>query len=292
MIRSEHVGSKTKINDVSDTAFWVASYREQETLRADALFKDPLASVLAAEKGRNIGNTISAAKYAAWTVIIRTHVIDQMILSLIDKGTDAILNLGAGLDTRPYRLGLPSQLKWIEVDQPSIIEFKTETLKGYKPNCRLEHVDLDLSDTAKRRTFFDRINVENQNVAVITEGVLPYLDEGQVSGLANDLLKQPHFLYWITEYHSKKMNYYLRKRAKHKEMKNAPFRFFPDDWSNFFHKLGWQEGQTVFMIDEGERIGRPFPIPLIHRVLMPLMGARRREEFHKMMGYSLLIPRR
>ncbi|MDE3110116.1 MAG: class I SAM-dependent methyltransferase, partial [Acidobacteriota bacterium] len=39
---------------VSDTAFWVAHYRAIEGERPDALFHDPLAGVLAGERGRNI----------------------------------------------------------------------------------------------------------------------------------------------------------------------------------------------------------------------------------------------
>jgi len=42
----------TPIAHVSDTAFWVASYRAAESARPDALFHDPLAARLADARGR------------------------------------------------------------------------------------------------------------------------------------------------------------------------------------------------------------------------------------------------
>ncbi len=39
------------IRNVSDTALWVAMYRAMESERADALFYDPYARVLAGERG-------------------------------------------------------------------------------------------------------------------------------------------------------------------------------------------------------------------------------------------------
>jgi O-methyltransferase involved in polyketide biosynthesis len=39
----------TLIENVSDTAFWIAHYRAVESARPDALFRDPLAALLAGE---------------------------------------------------------------------------------------------------------------------------------------------------------------------------------------------------------------------------------------------------
>ena len=89
----------------------------------------------------------------AWTsqiVVIRTCVIDDFIQHAIAQGVDAIVNLGAGLDTRPYRMDLPESLLWIEVDYPRVIEFKDERLAGQHPRCKLERVPLDLAKSAER----------------------------------------------------------------------------------------------------------------------------------------------
>ncbi|HEY2739416.1 MAG TPA: class I SAM-dependent methyltransferase, partial [Thermoanaerobaculia bacterium] len=42
------------IDNVSDTARWVAVYRAMETARPDAIFRDPFADRLAGERGHQI----------------------------------------------------------------------------------------------------------------------------------------------------------------------------------------------------------------------------------------------
>src|SRR6476469_9976941 len=102
------------IQTVSDTAFMVATYRAMESERADALFHDPLAAKLAGEHGREIvANLTRDARLGEWFVAIRTHIIDALIRAAVAEGIDTIVNLGAGLDTRPYRMQLPGSLRWI-----------------------------------------------------------------------------------------------------------------------------------------------------------------------------------
>src|SRR5690349_10113943 len=93
------------IRDVSDTAFWIAHHRATESQRPDALFRDPLALRLAGQRGRDIASSMPAAAVTGWMVVLRTVVIDAFIQQAIAGGADAILNLGAGLDTRPYPSG-------------------------------------------------------------------------------------------------------------------------------------------------------------------------------------------
>ncbi len=48
----------TPIAHVTDTAFWVATYRANESARPDALFRDPLAGKLADARGRAIADQV------------------------------------------------------------------------------------------------------------------------------------------------------------------------------------------------------------------------------------------
>src|SRR5262249_52296461 len=107
-----------KIENVADTAFWVATYRANEGERPDALFRDPLPGRLVEGRGRAIAASVPGAAVTSWSVVVRTCIIDDFIRAAIADGCDAVLNLGAGLDTRPYRMDLPPSLRWIEVDFP------------------------------------------------------------------------------------------------------------------------------------------------------------------------------
>jgi O-methyltransferase involved in polyketide biosynthesis len=46
------------IENISDTARWVAVYRTMETERPDAIFRDPFADRLAGQRGREILNAM------------------------------------------------------------------------------------------------------------------------------------------------------------------------------------------------------------------------------------------
>src|SRR5476649_959597 len=105
------------IENVSDTARWVAVYRAMETDRPDAIFRDPFARRLAGPEGEAIVKAIPNGLQIAPPLIVRTAVLDELILDRIKcHAVDLVLNLAAGLDARPWRLPLPPALHWVDVD--------------------------------------------------------------------------------------------------------------------------------------------------------------------------------
>lgn len=253
--------SQSEINDVTDTALWVAAYRAEESLRPDALFNDSFASLLVGEEGSLIALRTQGSRYTAWSVVIRTLIIDRFMQDLIPQNIDTVLNLGAGLDTRPYRLDLPPSLRWIEVDFPKIIDHKDSILKNDTPKCKLERVKLDLSNEELRNIFLKKISNESRKVLVLTEGVIPYLKNTEARSLADALRSQLNFKYWITEYYSPEILNFLRTPKRLHEMKNAPFQFYPDDWFKFFEESGWTQLETKYFGVESQKLGRTPPTP-------------------------------
>ncbi len=128
------------IQNISDTAKWVAVFRAEESERPDAVFRDRFARRLAGEKGEQIANAIEFSRQNSWSFVARTYLFDEYIKQHVEQGYDAIINLAAGLDARPYRMDLPSSLKWIEVDLPGIILDKEKILADEKPNCELKRI--------------------------------------------------------------------------------------------------------------------------------------------------------
>src|SRR3954462_15538642 len=136
-------------------------YRAQETERPDPLFRDPFAPRLAGERGEQVLHLLSsAAEGRSWPFVTRTVVIDRFIEERVRQGTDLVLNLAAGLDTRPYRMALPASLRWVEVDLPPLLAYKEEILRGETPSCALERVALDAADVEARRQLFTRLGRE------------------------------------------------------------------------------------------------------------------------------------
>lgn len=271
------------IKQVSDTAFMAAAYRALETGRTNALFRDPLAVKLSGEQGKKILASLPKQAFiGGWTVVIRTCVIDELIQGAIAEGVDTILNLGAGLDTRPYRMELPASLRWIEVDYPHVIEFKERQLSAETPKCKLERIGLDLADDNARSVLLEKIPAASSNILVLTEGVIPYLSESAVASLGKDLRSRSAIKYWITDYFSPASYEYRRRSGMSQAMKNTPFLFEPKDYFGFFDQIGWRPKETRFLPVEAERLHRPPPFPLRIRLVMRILGllaspARRRE---------------
>jgi methyltransferase (TIGR00027 family) len=279
---------QAEIQHVSDTAIWVAQYRALESERPDALFKDDLAKVLVGTRGAEIAGRMRAtSRYVQWSVVIRTHVIDALIDKLVRDGVDMVVNLGAGLDTRPYRLALPASLRWVEVDYPSIIEHKERLLAAHAPKVKLERIALDLAIVDAREQLFARLGGEAKNVLVITEGVVPYLTEDQVASLAASLLFEKNFRYWIAEYFSASMYPHLQARERTQLMKHAPFRFYPADWRGFFRAQGWVVHEARYLAEEGMKLGRPMPVPWWARLLYRLTPKDKAAKYLRQMGYNV-----
>src|SRR5260370_12018278 len=118
------------IRDVSETALMVAMWRAAENTQPNPLYRDPLALKLAGGRGREIIKGLPKARtsMSRWMMAIRTRVIDDLIREAVADGIDLVLNLGPGLDTRPYRMELPSNLYWGEVDCADIIALKQPSL--------------------------------------------------------------------------------------------------------------------------------------------------------------------
>jgi len=273
------------INDVTDTAVWVAAYRAEENERKDALFRDPFARLLIGERGDVLARRTQGSRYTAWSVVIRTRIIDEFILSLVrDHSIETILNLGAGLDTRPYRLDLPDTLHWIEVDFEKIIHLKNSKLSQVRPRCHLERRSLDLSDKGLRKKFFDEVSSHSKKTLVITEGVVPYLSNDEAGDLASALHNEKNFDFWITEYYSPEILQFLRTPKRLKQMEKAPFLFYPSDWFGFFKERGWEQYQTCYFGVESERLGRMAPTP----GWLQENDHEGKEKVKRFLGYSIL----
>ena len=78
--------------------------------RPDALFRDPFARRLAGERGARITEGKAFANRNPWSFVARTVVFDRFIGDAVANVADMVVNLAAGLDTRPYRMTLPSDL--------------------------------------------------------------------------------------------------------------------------------------------------------------------------------------
>jgi methyltransferase (TIGR00027 family) len=258
------------IRNVSDTARWVAFYRAQESSRPDAVFSDPFAARLAGERGEKIARSDPFIKKTSWPFVARTYLFDQFIREQIQQGADMVVNLAAGLDARPYRMTLPSTLRWIEVDLPEILAHKEDILRNEKPVCTLERFRLDLSDVAARRQLFQDLGSKANRALIVSEGLLAYLTEEEVGSLARDLVLPKSFQHWLLDFGSPALLKMLQKRMG-AQMIQAPLKFAPESGPEFFTPHGWKLVRADAVFKTAARIKR---LPLWMRLfaLLPDSG--------------------
>lgn len=278
----------TPIRNVSDTAAWVAIYRAMESERPDALFHDPYARRLGGERGEAIVRAMPRGAAMSWPMVVRTAVMDEIILRCVRDGAATVLNLAAGLDTRAYRLPLPSTLRWMHVDLPDSVEDFRAQMAGETPRCAVQFVGADLRDAQARRDVFARA-AANGPVLAITEGLLVYLQAHQVAELAADLRDIARARWWLTDLASPRLLKMLERRWQSQlKAGNAPFTFGPAEGTAFFAPHGWRESEFHSTWEESLRLGRTMPNLWLWKLLHALQPARKREQMRRMSGIVLM----
>lgn len=253
------------IQSISDTARWAAGFRALETARSDALFRDPLAEQLAGQRGEDAVRTMPSGTRHAWAWTTRTYLFDQFITAKLAEGVDAVVNLAAGLDARPYRMELRRSLRWYEVDLPALLDYKTSVLRKEKPRCTLERVPLDLSDIDARRDLFERIQDTARNVLVLTEGLLIYWAPEAVATLARDLASLSRFQSWITDLASPGVLRMLQRNiGKPLNEAGAALKFGPAEGTAFFEPFGWRAAEVQSSLKTAAKLKR---LPFLLRLL-------------------------
>jgi methyltransferase (TIGR00027 family) len=251
--------SKPLISNVSDTARWMATYRAAESARSDALFCDPYAERFAGNRGRAIAAATPRLARNGWSWVARTKLIDDLVIESVKSGCERVLNLAAGFDTRPYRLDLPAGMEWIEADLPEIINEKQLALAGETARCRFSRVAVDLADASSRHAFLADATRDGRDTLVITEGLLLYLDEQQVSELSYDLHRND-IRGWITDLVAPVV---IRQMMRQMPiLDNAPMKFQPTDGVAFFERHGWTVGDIRSILKEA---GRQKRLPTVLR---------------------------
>lgn len=122
------------------TSLLPAWARALESRRPRPLFTDPYAdrflSAYAGELGTlpDLGIETSPLWEAVFFgVTMRTAYFDAAFRRI---AAPQVVVLGAGLDTRAYRLGLGPEVTVFEVDRAETLEFKQRVLTGEEPTCR------------------------------------------------------------------------------------------------------------------------------------------------------------
>ena len=173
--RTRQPSSKDRL---ASTACWIAAVRAREHERADRLFSDPWAATLAGEEGWLWRERTTGGKDENEVgLVIRTRFFDDFLLQATwQHPTRQVVIVGAGMDTRDFRLTWPPQTHLFELDQPRLFELKEQRLSaaGAVPTCRRQIVGVDLGSGWHEALVHAGFEPDQRSVWLM-EGLLFYL---------------------------------------------------------------------------------------------------------------------
>jgi methyltransferase (TIGR00027 family) len=148
---------------VGATALGVAAARAAETESENPLINDPFARLFVDAAGDGMWSIYADPKLLAKAIELepdmqmrlrlmidfmatRTAFFDEFFLNAVHSGVRQVVILAAGLDARSWRLPWPDGTVVYELDQPKVLEFKSNTLRehGADPTAQLVNVPIDL----------------------------------------------------------------------------------------------------------------------------------------------------
>lgn len=180
---------------VGRTALGAAACRFMEQYQPveTRLFHDPLAQVLL---GAGVRTMFRFAPMRKFTIdqmdamtkgiygsqVCRTRYIDEAAIAALSGGIDQLVILGAGFDTRPYRLPGIERVKVFEVDLPDVQNEKKQKLQRHL-GCLPEHVTflpIDFDKQSLESVFAGTSYNPSKPAVFIWEAVTQYITEEAV----------------------------------------------------------------------------------------------------------------
>jgi len=176
------MSTDSPISHVSDTALMVAACRALETERPDGMVRDPFARRLAGERGMAIAQALPDLQIMCFGVGMRSRFLDDLLkYALSTYPIEVVVSIGAGLDARPWRIDLPANLRWVEVDFQDILDYKDSVIASETPKCRVERLTVDLNQPDDRQRIYSTLG--GGPALMILEGILMYLPGSTVTAL-------------------------------------------------------------------------------------------------------------
>lgn len=284
---------------VSFSSRMVAAYRAVESREKDALFQDPMAESLAGEQAIQqaekelAGKTDSAThshtdglqmqsgpgmrkrsdskrQYCVTRFALRTKLIDDQVLAALSNSKISedqpetvrqVVVLGAGMDTRAWRMDLPEGVKWFEIDMKDVVAAKNIGLQRAGAQTAADQQDCrfplkaasfkNFSADLNRRYWIEMLIAAGWSNKAPTlwlaEGLLMYLTQKSSEHLLQDMAdhstKGSVLLTQLFRESAREANqeYYATVSNKHlKALKTTFTSFVPDNFQQYLEEFHWK----------------------------------------------------
>jgi methyltransferase (TIGR00027 family) len=186
--------SRTK-QSVGRTALGTATCRliEQYQPESRRLFTDPVAKEMvgavirflmwfASMRNFTVKQTDASTPGIFGAQICRTRYIDDAVEQALAQGIVQVVILGAGLDTRPYRLRGMEGVRAFEVDLPAVQKDKMKKVQSFlgKLPERVSFIPIDFDTQILEEVFAGTAFDPSRPAVFVWEGVTQYISEEAV----------------------------------------------------------------------------------------------------------------
>ncbi|MET8509121.1 SAM-dependent methyltransferase [Streptomyces sp. NPDC004787] len=246
-------GMRVHIEPVKRTSYMTAVIRAEENRQPDRYLSDPFAPFLFSSADKAAADAALDAGGTVGSVIVRGLFGDQVLEEGEKRGCSQAVSLGAGSETRAWRLGLKSDFRFFEIDFPGQLRAKEEilTLRGMAPTCHRVAVDCDLRNRGWEEQLVSAGFDPLAPTIWIIEGLLPYLNRREadllmrsVTGISSPrsqlVVDAPH-----SQFFADPQNYrFLQFMSAH----GSPFIQGFDDLAGFLNSHGWNA--EAFLLED------------------------------------------
>ena len=168
---------------LEDSLFLTLYARALDNRRPNPVLGDAMADQLVAKLDYDYSQ-LKIDTNLILNVALRAKKLDQAAARFLARNPDAVgLDLGAGLDTRVFRLDPPPGVDWYDVDFPIVAATREDVLSPRK-NAHVVGVDVRDPDWLEK--------IPNDRPAVIVaDGMMAFLSQDELVSLWNRLIE--HF---------------------------------------------------------------------------------------------------
>lgn len=236
---------------ISNMAFYCCGARMQDAAAPNPICGDGYAKLFMNDDGQRIYEKFSSETFSRTSMTVRHRIIDEVLRQmLLANPNSCFVTIGAGFDSRPYRL--PGGT-WFELDEPQLIAYKDAHLPAWECTNPLRRLAIDFETDSLEEKL--SLISHRGPVIFILEGIFIYLNEAQTAQLIETLnrLFPGHLL--VCDLVNREMveKYGQRLRNIASEM-NATFQLI-DQPETIFSKSGYQVKGKISLVEVSVALG-------------------------------------
>ena len=230
------------------TALPIAASRAIAYGRADSLVHDPLAQKFLTGHEHLLQHASANTEY----MTMRCLIGDDLVMKQHERGVRQVVCLGAGMDSRAFRLALPDTT-FYEVDKPDLFKFKEPLVKDVPLTCAERKTitgtlgEMNLGESLEAVGFDPK-----EPTTWLMEGLLPYLTRPIMQSVAEEIgeLSAPGSGLWGDSFSKTSVDQGM-------VFHGVPFASGWDDYDVLFRNVGFDQSTatdfTGVWLDRNER---------------------------------------